>query len=75
MVAKTLTISMSQEDFDYLQEDTLLSPSKIFQVALEGIKNNRKNLNEQVKKLQIVNDRLYARIKELEKELSYNVKV
>jgi len=66
MAAKTLTISISQDDYDYLQEDSLLSPSKIFQVALANIKDNRKNFSDQVKKLQIANQRLEARIRELE---------
>jgi len=43
MVAKTLTISMSEEDWEYIKEDGLLSPSKIFQVALHNIRENRKS--------------------------------
>jgi hypothetical protein len=52
MGAKTLTISMSEEDFNYLREDGLLSASKIFQVALDNIKENRSSLKEQVEILQ-----------------------
>jgi hypothetical protein len=58
MGAKTLTISMSEEDYDYLMKDDLLSPSKIFQVALNNIREQRKNFEQRIKILQIKCDRL-----------------
>ena len=41
MGAKTLTISVTEEDLKYLNEDDLLSPSKIFRTALYNLKKNR----------------------------------
>lgn len=50
MASKTLTISVPEDIFEYLKEDALLSPSKIFQVAVQNIKDNRENLREELKK-------------------------
>ncbi len=64
MTAKTLTISISQADFDYLKEDGLLSPSKIFQVALSNIRESRENLKDEVKRLRIANRVLQEKLLE-----------
>lgn len=82
MVAKTLTISISEEDKKYLDEDGLLSPSKIFQVALSNIRDNRENLTEQLKqkRLQcnVLQEKLLKAVEILEKhqlEEEYNVAI
>lgn len=62
MASKTLTISVPQADFDYLQEDGLLSPSKIFQVALKNIKESRSDVTKEVKKLRGVNRMIQDRL-------------
>lgn len=70
MTAKTLTISMSEEDYEYLKEDGLLSPSKIFQVALHNIKENRRSdiiqINLLRNKCKILQDKVF----ELEDEIN-----
>jgi len=55
MVAKILTISIPQEDMEYLNDNPLLSPSKIFQVALNNLREQRKNFDEEIKRLQHAN--------------------
>lgn len=65
MVAKTLTISMSEEDYIYLGKDSMLSPSKIFQVALHNIRENRKNWDEQIKMLRMKCEVMQKKIFEL----------
>jgi len=62
MTAKTLTISMSEADFKYLQEDDLLSPSKIFQVALNNIRESRANLQDELKRLRVANQVLQNKL-------------
>ena len=64
MTAKTLTISMSEEDFKYLQEDGLLSPSKIFQVALFQLRESRASLKEENNRLIHANRVLQAKLLE-----------
>jgi len=66
MTAKTLTISMSEEDYEYLKEDGLLSPSKIFQVALHNVRENRKQDINQIKVLQNKCKILQEKVFELE---------
>jgi len=58
MGAKTLTISISEEDFDYLKSDGLLSPSKIFQVALSNLKDNRANLQQELQRKRVQAEKL-----------------
>jgi len=62
MVAKTLTISIPAEDYEYLASDGLLSPSKIFQVALANIKENRKSFEEKYKRQEKVMFALQRRV-------------
>jgi len=62
MTAKTLTISMSEKDFNYLKQDAHLKPSHIFQVALKQIKENRSSLKEQ-------NELLLKKCNRLQEEL------
>lgn len=64
MPSKILSISISQEDYDYLQEDGFLSPSKIFQTALNNIKESREGLAEQVKRLTVANSVLQRKLLE-----------
>ena len=47
MPAKTLTISLSEDDFNFLKKDDLLSPSKIFKVAMLNIKLSREGIQEE----------------------------
>ncbi len=49
-MAKIISISLNKEDYEYLKQDELLSPSKIFQVALHNIKQNRQLFEERLKK-------------------------
>lgn len=42
MGSKTLTISMPEEMLAFLEDNPLLSPSKIFQVALTNVIENHK---------------------------------
>lgn len=51
-MSQKITISVSNEDKEYLRNDGLLSPSKIFQVALHNIKENRENLKERIRQLE-----------------------
>lgn len=53
-MTQRITISISNEDKEYLNQDKLLSPSKIFQSALHNIKENRQNLRERIKQLEIL---------------------
>jgi len=53
-MSKILSISISNEDKNYLDSDGLLSPSKIFQSALHNIKENRENLKDRIKQLEIL---------------------
>lgn len=66
MAAKRLSISVSEEDFEYLEKDQLLSPSKIFQQSLRTIRENRLNLNDRIKVLLRKCDVMQTRIFELE---------
>ena len=75
MVAKTLTISMSEEDYEYLKEDGLLSPSKIFQVSLHNIRENRKSDIIQINLLRNKAKILQAKVFELEDKLNESKKV
>ena len=70
MGAKTLTISMSEEDFKYLQEDGLLSASKIFQVALHNIKTNREQDVNMIKRLQNQNKVLQEKLFEAQEKIN-----
>ena len=69
MTAKTLTISMSQEDYEYLKQDGLLSASKIFQVALANIKINREQDINQIRLLQNKCNILQTKVFELQDEI------
>jgi len=51
MTAKTLTISLNEEDWAYLDDDDLLSPSKIFRSAMFQIKEGRSSLQKENKLL------------------------
>jgi hypothetical protein len=62
MASKTLTISVTQEDYDYLNEDGLLSPTSIFRVAMQQIRESRENLQEEIKRLRIANSVLQTKL-------------
>lgn len=64
MAAKTLTISVSEEDMKYLEEDGLLSPTSIFRVALENIRNSRLSLQDEIKRLRFANKVLQDKLLE-----------
>lgn len=64
MASKTLTISITQEDFDYLAQDGLLSPTSIFRVAMQQIRESRENLQEELKRLRIANKVLQDKLLE-----------
>jgi len=49
MTSKTLTISMPETLFNYLEADKELSASKIFQTALTNIIENRENIKERLR--------------------------
>jgi len=52
MPAKTLTISVNEEDIAYLEKDVLLSPSRIFRTAMVQIRESREGLREQIRQFQ-----------------------
>ena len=62
MASKTLTISVTHEDYDYLNEDGLLSPTSIFRVAMQQIRESRENLQEEIKRLRIANSVLQTKL-------------
>jgi len=72
MVAKTLTISMSEEDYEYLKNDDLLRPSAIFQTALDNIREQRKNWDSEIKmlraKCKVMQNKIFELQDVLEKE-------
>ena len=69
MTAKTLTISMSEEDHRFLMEDRLLSPSKIFQAAIVHIKEQRQIVSVELKGLQNQNKFLQKKLWEANDKL------
>lgn len=66
MSRKIITISISEEDYNYIKDDGYLSPSKIFQIALNNIKENRMGLKEQNKVLESKIRAMQQRIFELQ---------
>ena len=66
MGAKTLTISINQEDWAYLQDDDLLSPSKIFRTAMFSIKEGRSSIKKENKLLWQKNKVLQEKVFELQ---------
>lgn len=66
MVTKKLCISLSESDFKYLMEDDMLSASKIFQVALHNIMQQRHEWDNRIDVLQNKIRVMQARIFELE---------
>lgn len=72
-MSKILSISVSNEDKVYLDNDKLLSPSKIFQVALHNIKENRENLKERIKQLEILLKRYGDFVFECELKEKFNI--
>jgi len=48
---KVISISLNKEDEDYLEKDELLKPSSIFRMAMQNIRESRKNLKEDYDKL------------------------
>ena len=68
MTAKILTISIPQEDMDYLNENPLLSPSKIFQVALNNLREQRKNFEAEIKQLRVANNVLQIKLLEAQSD-------
>jgi len=69
MTAKTLTISLNEEDWEYLQKDELLSPTAIFRSALHHIKEGRKGLEQLNKQLIAKNKALQDKVFELQDDL------
>ncbi len=63
---------MTEENYDYLKKDDLLSPSKIFQVALANLRDNRRNDVNQIKVLQNKCNILQDKLFELQDELKKN---
>lgn len=66
MGAKTLTISINEEDWAYLQDNDLLSPSKIFRSAMFQIKEGRSSLKKENKLLWSKNKILQEKVFELQ---------
>lgn len=58
MASKTLTISLPSEMLDFLDENSQLSPSKVFQGAIQNIQNSLKcnpqliEANQKIERLQ-----------------------
>lgn len=61
-MAKTLTISMPEEMFKFLEENHLLSPSKIFQVKMNEIIETSREMPSELQKSMKLNNTLKERI-------------
>lgn len=72
MATKIISISVSEEDFNYVNDDSELSPTSIYRSALHKIKENRIGLKEMVntlqKKCSVMQKRIFELQDVLEKE-------
>jgi len=66
MASKIISISITEDDYNYLQQEDLLSASKIFQQALRNIREQRIGLKERIELLSRKCQTLQNKVFELE---------
>lgn len=68
MVSRTLSVSIPEEQFSFLEENPNLSPSKVLQTGIENIQNSIKHNPQLVESLK-VNQNLQKAIRKFQVEL------